>query len=138
MELTDRNREPTPFDLKVFGLIAGAILTFVGWLVMRRSSNWIAPGTIWGIAAALVVVYYAVPNLRRMLYLAWMRAFYPVGWIVSHALLAIVYYLVLTPIGLVLRLFGADPMQRGFDRSAKTYWETHPADTEASRYFRQF
>ena len=64
-------------------------------------------------------MYYAIPNVRRLLYLGWMRVFYPIGWVVSHLLLAIVYYLVLTPIGLVMRLFGGDPMHRGFDRSAK-------------------
>ncbi len=138
MELTDRNREPTAFDLKVFGLIAGGIITFIGFLVMRRTTTLVAPGIIWGMAAALVVVYYAIPNVRRLLYLGWMRVFYPIGWVVSHLLLAIVYYLVLTPIGLVMRLFGGDPMHRGFDRSAKSYWSVHPAETDASRYFRQF
>ena len=63
---------------------------------------------------------------------------YPIGWIISHALLAIVYYLVITPIGLGMRLFGRDPLQRELHRSAKTYWTPRSTIKDTARYFQQF
>jgi hypothetical protein len=69
-----------------------------------------------------------------MSYLAW-----PIGFVVSHVVLALVYYLVLTPIGLAMRVFGYDPMRREFDRSAESYWIARDtAEIKAERYFRQF
>ena len=67
-----------------------------------------------------------------------MYAVYPIGWTVSHLALAVVYYLVVTPIGLLMRLFGRDPMRRKFDPSATTYWQPHESPDEPERYFRQF
>jgi hypothetical protein len=67
-----------------------------------------------------------------------MLAALPIGWTISHLVLGAVYYLVLTPIGLVMRLLGRDPMQRRFDRSAKSYWIERTPRTDPSRHFRQF
>ena len=61
-----------------------------------------------------------------------------IGWILSSVVLAVLYYLVLTPIGVLLRLTGYDPMKRRFDRTAKTYWLPRNSDTETERYFKQF
>ncbi len=62
----------------------------------------------------------------------------PIGLVISYVILAATYYLVLTPIGLVLRLFGYDPMHRRFDREAKTYWVPREEDANTDRVFRQF
>jgi len=49
-----------------------------------------------------------------------------------------VYYGVLTPIALLLRLRGHDPMRRRFDPDAKTYWQPHKPPTDRSRYFKRY
>ena len=62
------------------------------------------------------------PRGRRMsLMVGWTAAVFPIGWVMSYVLLGGVYFLVLTPIGLAMRICGRDPMQRKFDRQAKTY-----------------
>lgn len=76
--------------------------------------------------------------IGRALYRGWMFAALPIGWTISHILLGMVYFLVFTPIGLVMRLLGKDPMERRFEPSAPTYWIKRPPPAEASRYFRQF
>jgi hypothetical protein len=52
--------------------------------------------------------------------------------------MALIFYLVVTPLGVIMRLTGRDPMERRFDPKAKTYWKPRPTQTDASRYFRQF
>ena len=138
MGLIERNREPTPLELRVFGLVVFAICGIIGGIVLARSESTTAAGIIWCVGLAIATVYYAVPAIRRTIYFAWMTVFYPLGWLVSHAMLAIVYYLVLTPIGLLARLFGHDPLCRSYDRDAKSYWTTHPQETDTNRYFSQF
>ena len=61
--------------------------------------------------------------------------------IVFAALLAVVaaiYYLVFTPVGLLLRLVKGDPLERRLDRSASTHWAKRPPTGDVRRYFRQF
>jgi hypothetical protein len=86
----------------------------------------------------VAVVVWIAPAAGKKLYVGWMLAAQPIGWTISHLVLAAVYYLVLTPIGLLMRLFGRDPMQRHFDRSATSYWVKRPTEADPSRHFRQF
>lgn len=74
----------------------------------------------------------------RAIYRAWMFAALPIGWTVSHLILAVVYFGVLLPVGLAMRLAGHDPMQRRFDPRAESYWLPHRQETDPKRYFRQF
>jgi hypothetical protein len=62
----------------------------------------------------------------------------PIGWVVSHLVLLVIYYLVLTPIGLVMRMFGYDPLQRKLDPSVKSYWTAHQPADDPARYFKQY
>lgn len=138
MALVDKNREPSRLELRIFGLLIAAFLGLVGWLVLRRTGSTTAAGVIWGLTAAIVVFYYAVPSARRMVYFAWMTAFYPLGWLISHVMLATIYFLVLTPMGLMMRLVRRDPLERTLEPNATSYWTAQPAEQNTDRYFRQF
>jgi len=89
-----------------------------------------------GILGALAI--WVAPALGRRLFVGWMLAAAPVGWTISHLVLGAVFYLVLFPIGWVMRLVGRDPMQRTFDREARSYWIEREGRSEPARYFRQF
>ena len=81
---------------------------------------------------------FVLPGMLRPIYVAWMTLAMPIGWVVSHLLLLFVFYLVVTPIGLAMRLIGYDPLTRQLDRSAKSYWTPHDPSGEAARYFKQY
>ena len=93
---------------------------------------------IWSAAFVVSLVGYLVPAFMRLVYVGWMCAGLPIGWTVSHLLLAAIFFLVIAPIGFVMRRFGHDPMQRSLDRSAKSYWIEHNPGGDTQRYFRQF
>jgi hypothetical protein len=138
MSLIEKNREPTARDMKWFGLLFAIFFTLAGMLLWWRTRSamlWIYLGTIGCLVAAL---YYAVPPMRRTIYLVWTAAVYPIGWGVSHLLLIFTYYLVLTPIGWAMRAAGRDPLRRRFEPEAATYWIEHDPTTDPKRYFRQF
>jgi hypothetical protein len=133
------NRNPSPRDLKIFGLVwlPAAILVLSWWLwsltgSLRSASIFVLAGLATSALGLLV------PSLLRRIYVGWMVAAYPIGWVVSHTVLALVFYLVITPIGLVLRIVGRDPLSRRLDRSARTYWIAREATAYKGRYFSQF
>lgn len=138
MSLIHINKDPRPRDLKWFGLLMlvfGALLATVFHFAYGASLT----ARIILVAASLFsIIYYALPPLRRPMFIGWMCLAMPIGAVVSIVLLALTYYLVITPVGLLVRLFSHDPMTRRFDRSAATYWVRRPPAPPADRYFRQF
>jgi Saxitoxin biosynthesis operon protein SxtJ len=78
------------------------------------------------------------PALVRPIFVGWMILVFPIGWCVSKLLLGAVFYLLVTPLGLLLRLLGRDFLQRQVDPAAATYWTARSPVNDARRYFRQF
>ncbi len=136
--MIDLNLNPSRKELKAFSIglvIFGAI---VGGIVYRHSEKATAAVTIIAITTTLGVIGFLAPALIRYVYVPWVVAAYPIGWTVSHLVMAAIFYGLITPMGLVMRLCGRDPMRRAFDRSAKTYWIARPTNQATNRYFRQF
>ena len=129
---------PPDRKLRQFGGCFLALCAGVGALLFWK---WQAPTAavwVWSGAAAVTCAGWAAPVVLRVLYRGLMAAAFPIGFVVSHLILAAIFFGVLTPIALVSRAFGADPLKLRFDRSAGTYWIPHAARQEADRYFRQF
>ena len=138
MALIEINRNPSRRELLVFGALLAAFCGLIGAL-LRFQFGWAAAGNaVWGIGVLLWAAQSLIPALRRPLYLGWMYAAFPIGWLISHMLLTAVYFLVLTPIGLTMRLLGRDPMHRRLDRKRPTYWLDRKDEADSARYFRQF
>jgi hypothetical protein len=136
MALLEINLKPSAREMRWFGALLVLFFGIVGALIYRAALPGVATA-LWTAGGVLGGLYYLVPALRGPIYRGWVKGTYPIGWLVSHGLLAVIYYLVITPIGLVFRLFGRDPLQRRFD-PADSYWQEHRGETPASRYFSQF
>lgn len=120
-------------EVRNFGILFAVVgLLLAAWLLYRGSDAW-----VWTAAAGalfLLAGFFAYPVLRP-LYRGWMVFAFVLGWINTRVILGLFFYLILTPIGLVMRLFGRDPMHRKLDRSASTYWVRRPAgETDRNRY----
>jgi len=132
------NWHPSPKQLRLFAVLLAALLAGVGVWCFAPETSRVAP-SLWLVVAAVVGVTGLVcPRAVRGIYVVWMVAAFPIGWLVSHLLLAAVFFLVITPIGLILRLIGYDPLQRRFDRAAKTYWQPRENRSDTARYFKQY
>ncbi len=139
MAIIEINKNPTRRELRQFAAIWFPIFfAIVGTIVYRKSDNIAIPCAIWGIAVTISIVGFVFPRFMRVVYLGWIYAALPIGLVMSHVVLAAVYYLVMTPIGLALRLLRPDPLSRRFDKSAKSYWVRHNPAEDMERYFRQF
>ncbi len=139
MSIVQINRDPSPRQLNQFGFVWLGFMTFFGIVAwFRLGYPGLARG-LWLAAVAVPIIGWLAPAFMRLVFVGMSYLAWPIGFVVSHLVLAAVYYLVLTPIGLVVRLLGYDPMRRRFDREAASYWvERPPTAVEPRRYFRQF
>ncbi|TFH22703.1 MAG: hypothetical protein E4H03_07850 [Myxococcales bacterium] len=138
MAILDINWKPSTKELRQFAALCLAIFGGIGaWGAYRHgfegSARWFLIA-----GAAIGVPGLIVPMLVRPIYVAWMVLAFPIGWTVSHLLLGFIFYGVITPVGLLVRLFGYDPMQRKLEPEAATYWAEHRTGGDPSSYFRQF
>jgi hypothetical protein len=138
MAVLEINWNPTDKQLRQFALLLALLLAgLAGWLVWQSHPlAWAAGAGAAAVAAGLLGVFR--PALMRVVYVGWMAAVFPIGWLVSHLLLTAIYYLVITPIGVMMRVRGYDPMQRRWDRQATTYWKPRRDVDDPKRYFKQY
>ena len=138
MAVIEINRNPSRRDLLWFGLLLPVFFTVVCGLVWRRTGSLTSATSLWAIGGTVSALFALWPASRRRIYVGWMHAVYPSGWTVSHLLLAVVYFVVITPVGIALRLLRRTPLERSFDRAAATHWVRHNPAGRIERYLRQF
>jgi len=138
--MVEINWHPTERQLRQFGCwFLPGFLLLAGLIVWHRSGSlWPWPALLWlvGLAGALVGWYR--PSLLRPVFVGLTCAAFPVGWLVSHVILAVAFYCVFTPVGLLMRLLGYDPLRRRFDPAADSYWVPRDNERDVRSYFRQF
>ena len=108
--------------LRKFGLVTGAIIVvlfafFFPW-VFDMAAMPIWP---WIIAGALWVPALLLPNLLQPVYRIWMKIGHAIGWVNTRIILGLIFYVLVLPMGLVMRLFGKDPMARKINKSVSSY-----------------
>jgi hypothetical protein len=130
--------EPTNRDLNILALLFLGIGCAAGAYVLlwKGSSN----GYIWMAVGALLSVTRLIPPLFRSIFRFWVRMSVILGYFVSRILLTIIFFIVITPTGFIMKIVGKDPMERKLDPDAPTYWKPreHQEDTSVERYERQF
>lgn len=106
-------------------IVSGALLAIAAYQRWRGAEPWVVL-TLVSIAAVLSLLSAIAPSLLRPVYRGWMRFGEVLGWINTRIILTLVFFLVVTPIGLLMRLFGRSPMEPA--RRGDSYWtdvDTH-------------
>jgi len=109
-----------PAQLRSFGLIVGGIFAVIAlWPPLFHGED----ARIWAlmVSALLAVPALALPASLRPIYKVWMRVGLALGWVNTRIILSLGFYGVFTPMGIVMRLFGKDPLRREFDPDVTTY-----------------
>lgn len=104
---------------RAFGLVFGAVFTIAGlWPLLGGGAV-----RIWALGLAVAFLLAAAyPRILAPLNRLWTRFGAFLHRISNFLVLALMFYLVITPTGLVLRLFGGDLLKLRFDRGARSYW----------------
>ena len=112
-------------------------LALIGLVSWYRGHTTV-PAVLWTISAALFLLGLIFPNLFRRVQRVWMGLAIVLGWVNTRIILSLLFYAVLTPVGLIMRLF-RDPLDRQLGDGRASYWvrrEPKPVDPKA--YENQF
>lgn len=125
--------KPDSKELRQFGLLLAAVVTVL-WLFIAGMAQW---PWLAGIAALLVILALTAPAALYPLHYLLMKFGHVVSKVLNPLLLGLVYFVIITPIGLAMRLFKYDPMRRALDEEADSYRESSD-DTATHRFDRPF
>jgi hypothetical protein len=125
-------------ELRRFGLLVGGVFAALGVLFWLRHK----PSTPYLLTPGLALIGFGAvwPRVLKYVYLGWMAMALLLGFVVSNILLTLLFFLVITPIGLVARLFGKDFLSLKLDRTATSYWirRERAGPKSPAEYERQF
>jgi hypothetical protein len=145
--LLELNRTPDRATLRRFGWVACGAFGVLALLAFEALGPFGSSPARLRVPLALALGGFGVlsgmlsflrPEANRASYLGLSILFFPLGFVVSYAALAALFFLVIGPIALLVRAFAGDPLRRRYDRSAQSYWVEAEARCPKSRYLRQF
>ncbi|HEX8722660.1 MAG TPA: SxtJ family membrane protein [Pyrinomonadaceae bacterium] len=113
-------------------LVAAVLLAVAAWNFYRGRTTVVVFFASFG--AALALAGLLVPPAARAFHGAWMRLAVALGHVNSRVLLTLMYYLVVTPYGVVSRLVGRDPLRRR-GGGGETYWVERKRTRQAREQF---
>ena len=111
----------TSEELRKFGLIMAFILIgMIGCVFPYFFEHEVSP-LPWALGTAFLIAAILVPNRLRLVYTLWMKLGHLLGFINTRIILGIIFFLVITPIGLLMRLMKKDPMNKRWDSTIPSY-----------------
>jgi len=119
-----------------------AIAMLIGFFVLGALSAWRAKGigtgsvVLWSIGVSLAVAAF-VPKLGRIAYLAVYLPTSIIGYVVSNVMLTVMFFLVITPLGIIMKLMGKDVLQQRRP-GRTTQWTPVKETKNEESYYRQF
>lgn len=127
--------------MRKFGLVLGLVFLVFAmliWFKHRHESPAITPSAYLFMSVAAVSVIFAFLHPKSLKPVNTVSVFIAmvIGWLMTRVILAVTFYAVFTPIGLTMRLFGKDSMDRKFNSNSETYWKKRsdePYNPERSR-----
>jgi hypothetical protein len=138
MAVIEINRNPSPSQLRQFAILWLVFVAGLGLGAWFRLDNRTAAVILWALAMIVPIAGRLFPPFVRAVFVGLSLAAFPIGFVLSHVILAVVYYLVLTPVGLAMRLLRYDPMHRAFEPDRESYWVSRDPHPDPKQYFKQY
>ena len=135
MSLLDLKAAPSRSVERWFGLSLSTL--FLVFALMLRNSASRVSMALMVVGVLIGEIYYCIPGTRLRVIRAWQYFTYPLAWVISHLLLGTVFFGIVLPTGIMLRLLGYDPL-RLKKRDSASNWIPRREDDDISRYFKQF
>lgn len=107
-------------ELRKFGITVGTVILIISLLLFYWDKSiwlWLFIG-----ADVLIIAGILFPNILLPLQKVWMGLAVLLGFVMTRVILSVLYYIIITPIGIVTKLIGKDFLSLKLDKSAKTYW----------------
>ncbi len=115
-----KNIKSEKSDLRKFGITIGVILLIIaGFLFWKEKESFQILLTF---GVTLCILGIAIPFILKPIYWVWMIFATILGWIMTRVILSLLFYIIVTPIGLILRFFGKQFLELRWDKSKGSYW----------------
>jgi len=124
----------TAAEGRKFAFTVGIAFAVLGGIVWWRENLRIA-AVLGSLAGVLLVLGIAMPAQLGPVQRAWMGLAHLISKVTTPIFMGVVYFLVVTPIALLMGVFGKRPLRA---RSASSYWQERPPDKQRSNLTRQF
>jgi hypothetical protein len=138
MQWSDLPLNPSDRTLRQF---AGMWIVFFGglatWQYVVHSRTELAV-VLGALAITMGPIGLAFPRVLKPVFVAWLTLAFPIGWVVSRVLLMVLFFVVLTPVGMIARLAGRDVLALRRPSNATTYWAPKEQPLGMRSYFRQY
>jgi hypothetical protein len=123
--------------LRKFGITMAIALMVITTITVLRHKHSATPITT--AAIIFLIAAWAIPAVLRPFYIAWMRLGFILSWINTRLILILAFYLLISPVALMMKLFGADLLDQRINRTKKTYWLLKEKSQQAAQnYERRF
>ena len=123
-------------DIRKFGLIIGAVLIAIVMLLIWKEKQSYDILMIFGVV--LCVTSLILPVILKPFYFVWMTFAVILGWIMTRVILSLVFYGIITPIGLFSRLVGKEFLNLKLNKKENTYWKYRNNDRLITDYEKQY
>jgi len=116
--------------LRKFGVMVGGIFLLIGFWIYYSSQNFVGLIFLF-IGTMLLVSGLIFTTTLSLVYKVWMGLAFALGWLMSRILLTILFYFVITPIGLLAKLVGKDFLDINYKMKKESYWIIQPEGKKA-------
>jgi len=138
MTLSDIPFHPTPRTLRQFAAIFLVFFVAVGAHQYFARGHYTAGLVLGGVALFFGTLGLIKPAAIRWIFVGWMLLAFPIGWLVSQVLLAILFYLVLTPVAVLFRWRGRDLLGRKPAPGQPSFWQPKRTPEDVRSYLKQY
>ena len=115
-------------DLRDFGITMGVVIAIFAAVFFLRKKSY------WDICAVISICFFAsgfiCPVILKPIQKIWMILAVLMGWVMTRIILSVLFYLGMTPLSLLLKLFGKKFLDKKFDRNTESYWIDRNSEDE--------
>ena len=115
-----KNIKSEKSDLRMFGITIGVILLIIAGFLFWKEKESFQILLTFGITFCILGI--AIPFILKPIYWIWMIFATILGWIMTRVILSLLFYFIITPIGLIPRFFGKQFLELRWDKSKESYW----------------
>ena len=112
--------DPKPGSDRSFGIVFAVVFAVIGLGPLVHGGD-VRTWSL-GVAGAFLLVALVAPAVLRPLNLVWFRFGLLLHAIVNPVIMGLLFFVAIMPVGLLMRVFGKDPLNRQFDKQADSYW----------------
>lgn len=132
-------KRSTKKEIRTWALVMAAILVVVGVVQFFLWGHVKTATVFWTLSALFFLSGIILPTVLRPLYFLWLKFAASLAWVNTRLLIGIIFFLIFSPIGIILRILRKDLIKQSWDAQASSYWIKRPDEPfDSSRYEKQY